>query len=103
MENLRTYSRPVFVYLPPGAELRGGAWVVIDGQINSEKVEMYADPLARGGVLEPEGIVEIKFRTPDLLAVMNRIDPVILQLKVGWGLWVVWGGGVWWWCGWGGG
>jgi acetyl-CoA carboxylase/biotin carboxylase 1 len=42
---------------------------------------MYADTTARGGVLEPEGIVEIKFRTPDLIAAMHRLDPVILKLK----------------------
>jgi acetyl-CoA carboxylase carboxyltransferase component len=38
VENLRTYKQPVIVYLPPGAELRGGAWVVVDGQINSQQV-----------------------------------------------------------------
>lgn len=43
---------------------------------------MYADPSASGGVLEPEGIVEIKFRTPDLVAMMHRLDPSIQQLKV---------------------
>ncbi len=43
---------------------------------------MYADPGAAGGVLEPEGIVEIKYRTPDLFATMHRLDPLILQLKV---------------------
>ena len=43
---------------------------------------MYADPAASGGVLEPEGIVEIKYRTPDLLATMHRLDPVLQQLKV---------------------
>ena len=42
---------------------------------------MYADPGARGGVLEPEGIVEIKFRTPDLIRTMHRLDPVILKLR----------------------
>ena len=46
------------------------------------QVEMYADPSASGGVLEPEGIVEIKFRTPDLIAMMHRLDPSILHLKV---------------------
>lgn len=81
VEQLRTYQRPVFVYIPCNAELRGGAWVVVDSQINGGQIEMYADPSARGGVLEPEGIVEIKFRTPDLLALMHRIDPVIQQLK----------------------
>nr|CAD7455142.1 unnamed protein product [Timema tahoe] len=34
----------------------------------------------RGGVLEPEGIVEIKFRTKDLLKVIHRIDPVVISL-----------------------
>ena len=41
----------------------------------------YADAGVRGGVLEAEGMVEIKFRKPDLLATMHRIDPVIAKLK----------------------
>lgn len=45
------------------------------------QVEMYADPVARGGVLEPEGIVEIKFRAPDLIKAMHRLDPVIARIK----------------------
>ena len=40
VESLRTYRQPVIIYLPPGAELRGGAWVVIDGQINAEQVSV---------------------------------------------------------------
>ncbi len=40
VEALRTYRQPVTVYLPPGAELRGGAWVVVDGQINAEQVRV---------------------------------------------------------------
>jgi acetyl-CoA carboxylase/biotin carboxylase 1 len=35
----------------------------------------------RGGVLEPEGIVEIKFRAKDLVKTMHRIDPVIISIK----------------------
>jgi Acetyl-CoA carboxylase, carboxyltransferase component (subunits alpha and beta) len=35
----------------------------------------------RGGVLEPEGIVEIKFRAKDLLKVMHRIDPMMISMK----------------------
>ncbi len=46
--------------------------MVIDSQINAANVEMYADPTARGGVLEPEGVVEIKFRKPDLVRMMHR-------------------------------
>jgi acetyl-CoA carboxylase/biotin carboxylase 1 len=35
----------------------------------------------RGGVLEPEGIVEIKFRAKDLVKTMHRLDPVIISIK----------------------
>ncbi|KAK2079983.1 hypothetical protein QBZ16_002378 [Prototheca wickerhamii] len=81
VEMLRTYRRPVTVYLGPGCELRGGAWVVVDSQINPASIEMYADPTAQGAVLEPQGVVEIKFRTPDLLAAMHRLDEKIIALK----------------------
>ena len=72
VDALQEYMQPVFVYLPPKAELRGGAWVVVDSRINPEKIEMYADPTARGGVLEPSGTTEIKFRTQSLLDLMTR-------------------------------
>ena len=65
VDALRQYSQPILVYLPPHAELRGGSWVVIDPAINEDRMEMYADPTARGGVLEPEGIVSIKLRSKD--------------------------------------
>lgn len=42
---------------------------------------MYADPGARGGVLEPEGMVEIKFRKPELVAAMHRLDGRLAELK----------------------
>ena len=45
------------------------------------QVEMYADPAGRGGVLEAEGMVEIKFRTPELIAAMHRLDPVIASTR----------------------
>jgi acetyl-CoA carboxylase/biotin carboxylase 1 len=60
--SLVEYKQPVFVYIPPNGELRGGAWVVVDPSINPEMMEMYVDPTARGGILEPSGIVEIKYR-----------------------------------------
>ncbi|KAF6253758.1 carboxyl transferase domain-containing protein [Scenedesmus sp. NREL 46B-D3] len=77
VENLRVYKQPVFVYIPGGAELRGGAWVVVDSQINPTHMQAFADPRARGGVLEPEGVVEIKYKQDALVATMHRIDPVI--------------------------
>jgi len=35
VDSLRKYRQPVIVYIPPHAELRGGAWVVVDPTINS--------------------------------------------------------------------
>lgn len=74
VDALTAYAQPVFVYLPPKAELRGGAWVVVDSRINPDQIEMYADPSARGGVLEPSGTTEIKFRSAALHDLMMRTD-----------------------------
>ncbi|PWN93715.1 acetyl-CoA carboxylase [Acaromyces ingoldii] len=81
VDGLSAYRRPVFVYLPPKAELRGGAWVVVDRTINENgMMEMYADPSSRGGVLEPEGIVSVKYRQDKQRETMRRLDPVYAKL-----------------------
>uniref|UniRef100_A0A8C1LSD1 acetyl-CoA carboxylase n=1 Tax=Cyprinus carpio TaxID=7962 RepID=A0A8C1LSD1_CYPCA len=80
VDALREFSQPVLVYIPPHAELRGGSWVVIDPTINLQHMELYADRESRGGVLEAEGTVEIKFRKKDLLKAMQRIDAVYSRL-----------------------
>lgn len=81
VENLRTYSQPVFVYIPKTGELRGGAWVVVDSKINPDQIEMYAERTAKGNVLEPEGMIEIKFRVRELIECMERLDPELKLLK----------------------
>jgi len=75
VDALVEYKSPVFVYIPPGGELRGGSWVVIDPTINPEQMEMYADVDSRGGILEPPGIVEVKFRAAQQKELMHRLDP----------------------------
>ncbi|XP_055002917.1 acetyl-CoA carboxylase 2 isoform X1 [Sorex araneus] len=80
VDGLRQYKQPILIYIPPYAELRGGSWVVVDPTINPLCTEMYADKESRGGVLEPEGTVEIKFRQKDLTKAMRRIDPVYKKL-----------------------
>eukprot|EP00438_Fugacium_kawagutii_P022113 Skav219857 [mRNA] locus=scaffold859:798964:805038:- [translate_table: standard] len=74
VDALVEYKHPIFIYIPKHGELRGGAWVVIDPAINPEKMEMYADVDARGGILEPPGIVEVKYRAPQQVEAMHRID-----------------------------
>ncbi|KAF7879899.1 uncharacterized protein EAF02_007536 [Botrytis sinoallii] len=81
VDALVKYEQPIFVYIPPFGELRGGSWVVVDPTINPEFMEMYADEDARGGVLEPEGIVNIKYRKDKQLETMARLDPEYAELK----------------------
>ncbi len=42
---------------------------------------MYADVESRGGVLEPDGIVGIKFKREKQLTTMARLDPTYAELK----------------------
>ena len=80
VDALRKFKQPVFIYIPPFGELRGGAWVVVDPAINPSMMEMFADEESRGGVLEPEGTVEIKFRKRDILKVIERSDAECIDI-----------------------
>ena len=80
VDELTHYRQPVFVYIPPLGELRGGAWVVLDPTINIDWMEMYCDERGRGGVLEPQGLVSVKYRQKDLLATMRRLDQRLTRL-----------------------
>lgn len=81
VDALVDFKQPIFTYIPPHGELRGGSWVVVDPTINSDMMEMYADVESRAGVLEPEGMVGIKYRRDKLLATMERLDPTYSELK----------------------
>lgn len=81
VDNLVAFRQPVFVYIPPHAELRGGAFVVVDSTINSDVMEMYAAPDSRAGVLEPAGAAAIKFRTKEKTDAMHRVDREIIELN----------------------
>ncbi|KAI6219616.1 hypothetical protein M3Y99_01645200 [Aphelenchoides fujianensis] len=81
VDALQAYTQPIVVYIPPYGELRGGAWAVLDTQINSTCITMLADRDARGGVLEPTGIVEIKFRQADIFKLMSKDDEECRRLE----------------------
>eukprot|EP00816_Leptocylindrus_hargravesii_P008467 CAMPEP_0196815990 /NCGR_PEP_ID=MMETSP1362-20130617/52962_1 /TAXON_ID=163516 /ORGANISM="Leptocylindrus danicus, Strain CCMP1856" /LENGTH=2323 /DNA_ID=CAMNT_0042193161 /DNA_START=128 /DNA_END=7099 /DNA_ORIENTATION=+ len=75
------YEQPIFVFIPPFAEIRGGAWVVLDASINANVMEMYASSkTARGGVLEANGTASVKYRVKDLIATMHRLDDKLKEL-----------------------
>ena len=81
VDALVAYEQPVFVYIPPLGELRGGSWVVVDPTINKTYMEMYADEDSRGGVLEPDGIIGIKYRKDRQLDTMARLDQTYGDLR----------------------
>jgi acetyl-CoA carboxylase / biotin carboxylase 1 len=80
VDALVAYQQPLFVYIPPFAELRGGAWVVVDSTINADVMEFYAAEDARGGVLEAAGAASIKFRDRDIIATAHRLDATLAAL-----------------------
>jgi len=43
-------------------------------------MELYADSRSRGGVLEPQGTIGVKYRKRDILITARRIDPVLSSL-----------------------
>lgn len=47
VDALREFEQPIMIYIPPNAELRGGAWVVVDPTINPTQMEMFADQCSR--------------------------------------------------------
>jgi acetyl-CoA carboxylase carboxyltransferase component/biotin carboxyl carrier protein len=59
---LESVKQPVYIYLPPHAQLRGGAMVVLSKSINQDKIHIWADPQARLNILEPNALKSIKFR-----------------------------------------
>lgn len=81
VDALVDFKQPIFTYIPPNGELRGGSWVVVDPTINADMMEMYADVNSRAGVLEPEGMVGIKYRRDKLLSTIQRLDPAYAELK----------------------
>ncbi|KAH3668226.1 hypothetical protein OGAPHI_001980 [Ogataea philodendri] len=81
VDALVDFKQPIFTYIPPTGELRGGSWVVVDPTINSDMMEMYADSESRAGVLEPAGMVGIKYRENKLIDTMNRLDDKCKSLR----------------------
>ncbi|VDK44469.1 unnamed protein product [Anisakis simplex] len=80
VDELSRYEHPVFVYIPPYGELRGGAWAVVDKTINPLFMHMYADHRSKGGILEPEGTVQVKMRK-DIVPLMYRLDKQLQELR----------------------
>ena len=72
VDALVAYQQPIFVYIPPFAELRGGAWVVVDSTINSDVMEFYAAEDARGNT-EVLGLISSR-------RALERIDLPVYNL-----------------------
>lgn len=61
IKNLTDFRQKIIVYIPPHGELRGGTYVVFDKKIN-QKIHIIAHPTAGVGIIQPDGLREIKMR-----------------------------------------
>ncbi len=80
VEKLSTYDLPVVLYLPPYSEIRGGAWVVIDPQINPDHIIFLADEHATGSIIEPSGMETIPLIKREMYKDMRNTDKVLIEL-----------------------
>ncbi|KAL2297475.1 hypothetical protein Nmel_016778 [Mimus melanotis] len=67
-----------------GGWKRGEGWIPVvcedKPHENPKKLLFVSLKECRGGILEPEGTVEIRFRKKDLVKTMRRVDPVYISL-----------------------
>ena len=84
LEGPKRRKQKVLVYVPPYAELRGGAWVVIDRNIvHSEggeqgtgkiSMEVWVDETCSAGILETIGVMGLKYRDKDVMMTAKRLE-----------------------------
>jgi len=80
VDELSKYDLPVILYMPPYAEIRGGAWVVIDTQINPDHIVFLVDEHATGSVLEPSGMESVPLVEREIRKDMRKNDPELASL-----------------------
>lgn len=80
VDELVYFDLPVILYFPPYAELRGGAWVVVDSQINPDHIVLLADEHATGSILEPSGMESVPLIQRQIKRDMIQQDPVLSEL-----------------------
>jgi acetyl-CoA carboxylase carboxyltransferase component len=67
VETLTKEGPPVWVYVPPHGQLRGGAFVVVSPSINPGRIQMFLAPTCRVGILEPDAQAKFMWKTTDHL------------------------------------
>lgn len=83
VDALASYRQPVFVYIPPEGELRGGAWAVLDPTVNPHgRMEMFCSERGRGGILEPTGTAQVKLKPAVQHALMQRLDNRVKDISI---------------------
>lgn len=72
VRSLKHCKTKVIIYIPPNGQVRGGSWVVFDKNINS-LITIYAHPNSEVGILQPDGICELKFKEKERIEVFSRL------------------------------
>lgn len=71
---LESINQKVYIYLPPYAQLRGGAMVVLSKSICKDKIKIWADSKAHLNILEPNALKSIKFKKTQIQDLVIRHD-----------------------------
>ena len=72
VQALESIENKVFIYVPPYAQLRGGAMVVLSKSICKDKIKIWADNRAHLNILEPNALKSIKFRQQHIENLLER-------------------------------
>ncbi len=79
LDSLRAFGHPALIYVPPFGQLWGGAWVVVDKNINPNIV-MAADHTAAMGILGSAGAISVPKNERAMEADLLR-DPELVALR----------------------
>jgi acetyl/propionyl-CoA carboxylase alpha subunit/acetyl-CoA carboxylase carboxyltransferase component len=79
LDALRVFSQPALIYTPPGGQLWGGAWVVMDRGVNPN-IAMAADHTAAMGILGSQGAISVPLIDREVRQLAMR-DPRIARLN----------------------
>lgn len=61
LEKFQKFRKKVFVYIGREWQVRGGTFVILDKFLN-HKIRVYASKDSKIGVLQPDGLSEVKFK-----------------------------------------
>lgn len=73
VRSLSSCKTNVILYIPPYGQVRGGSWVVFDKNI-CKNIRILAHPNSEVGIMQPDGICNLKFKENERLNTFKRLN-----------------------------